>query len=292
MKKLKSAINISNQIVELESKGIIVDNKEYATQILNRINYYRILGYILPFKQNLKNGEKIHFRRIMRVLAFDQRLRGLLLKYIEHVEISLRTFIVKSLAFKEHKDGISYRNPCFYRSKEKFEKWIASIDEAAAQSDEPFMVHYRREYNGQYPIWVILEVVSIGKLSRMYEILNKNIQRDIAGCYNNIHHSRLIGYLKAVSYLRNKCAHHSRIYYRMFKAQVPAFWYGEKGLENEYFTNKRLFSQLYILKDLCVDVNTWGTFLTDLTKLVKNFEKDIDIRHLGFPEDWQKLLKQ
>lgn len=58
MKKLKSAINISNQIVELESKGIIVDNKEYATQILNRINYYRILGYILPFKQNLKKWRK------------------------------------------------------------------------------------------------------------------------------------------------------------------------------------------------------------------------------------------
>lgn len=121
MKPLKRAIDIQQQIKTLEDKGIVVDDVDYATQILSRINYYRILGYVLPFKEKLKHGEKVKFKKIVRVLMFDQRLRNLMLKYIEHVEISLRTFIVRCLAFKENGDGMAYRNPAFYRNRERFE---------------------------------------------------------------------------------------------------------------------------------------------------------------------------
>ena len=291
MKPLKRAIDIQQQIKTLEDKGIVVDDVDYATQILSRINYYRILGYVLPFKEKLKHGEKVKFKKIVRVLMFDQRLRNLMLKYIEHVEISLRTFIVRCLAFKENGDGMAYRNPAFYRNRERFEKWLSDIDGTAAQSDEPFIVHHRREYDGQYPIWVMLEVVSIGKLSRMYELLNKDIQVSIAGCYNKIHPKRLSGYLKSVSYLRNKCAHHSRIYYRVFnKVPMPNAWYDEKGLSSERFTNKRLMSQLYMLKDLCVDENIWGAFLKELSQLIDFYKEDINIWHIGLNNDWKDRL--
>lgn len=292
MKDLKKAKTIKEQIDMLKEKGVVVDDEQYATRILSRINYYRISGYILPFKEKLGRGEKIKFKRIIRILGFDQLLRNLILKYVEHIEISLRTFIVRSLAFRGDANGMAYRDKNCFRSEEEFKKWIDGIDDVARQSDEPFMVHYKREYSGKYPIWVILEVVPIGKLSRMYELLNKDIQIHIANCYNGIHYKRLVGYLKSISYLRNKCAHHSRIYYRFFnKVQLPNLWYKEKELVKEKFTNKRLMSQLYMLKDLCVDENVWSSSLAELEKLVENYKYDIDIKHLGFEEGWADKLK-
>jgi abortive infection bacteriophage resistance protein len=69
--------------------------------ILKRINYYRLAGYLLPFKvSEEKYIDGITFEKIVSLYDFDMRLRSLLLNVFEYVEISMRTGISYHLAHK------------------------------------------------------------------------------------------------------------------------------------------------------------------------------------------------
>lgn len=170
MKTLKPALTIDGQISKLEQHGVVIENREHARKILGRINYYRLTGYLLPYKHN---GEMPTFKGLCSILVFDQKLRNEILKYMEHVEVALRTFLVDVFAFLDDKNGMAYLNPIYYRNEYNFTKWKSTkLDESIRMSDELFITHYDAEYGGSYPIWVALEVVSIGTLSRMYELLS------------------------------------------------------------------------------------------------------------------------
>jgi abortive infection bacteriophage resistance protein len=59
-----------------------------------------------------------------------------------------------------------------------------------------------------------------------------------------------------------------------------------------YTADRRLFSQLLMLKYLYPDKQRWNShILVEIETLVTEYLPDISLKHIGFPSDWENILK-
>ena len=55
--------------------------------------------------------------------------------------------------------------------------------------------------------------------------------------------------------------------------------------------NRKLFSQILTLKFLYPDKKEWGDrIMTELRALIEEYENDISLAHIGFPENWDEII--
>ena len=55
----KPVLTVEEQLKLLESRGLIIPDKDKASLFLNFINYYRFSGYTICF-ENIVNGKRNH----------------------------------------------------------------------------------------------------------------------------------------------------------------------------------------------------------------------------------------
>ncbi|MCK4607987.1 MAG: hypothetical protein KAT71_00760 [Gammaproteobacteria bacterium] len=51
----KQALTVEQQLRLLKNQGLIVDDEQSAAHVLSVVGYYRLSGYLLPFKSNHTN---------------------------------------------------------------------------------------------------------------------------------------------------------------------------------------------------------------------------------------------
>jgi abortive infection bacteriophage resistance protein len=78
----KPALTIDQQIDLLESRGLIVPDRDNARHYLQFINYYRLSGYTISFEQVI-DGKRNHqfrtgttFNNILELYNFDRHTNG------------------------------------------------------------------------------------------------------------------------------------------------------------------------------------------------------------------------
>lgn len=89
----KSALTVKQQLDQLATRGLIIDNIEYATHLLQHISYYRLAGYWWSMQSDKVNHTfkpNSKFTDVIALYNFDRELRCLLFDVIEKIEISLR----------------------------------------------------------------------------------------------------------------------------------------------------------------------------------------------------------
>ena len=98
-------MTIDEQVENLKSIGLIVDDEEYAKKILNDISYFRLVkAYSLNLKP--KNGcydKQTTFKEIVDLYLFNANFRQIIFPEIEKVEINVRcrvaNFLLNNMAF-------------------------------------------------------------------------------------------------------------------------------------------------------------------------------------------------
>ena len=112
VKYAKPHIPYDQQVALLRSRGLAVEDPERAVQDLKRIGYYRLSGYLYPFRridpERQATGKRTRPQRLdsfvdgasledgVRLHDFDHRLAQVLLDGIQQIEIGLRVKIVRS----------------------------------------------------------------------------------------------------------------------------------------------------------------------------------------------------
>lgn len=89
--------------------------------------------------------------------------------------------------------------------------------------------------------------------------------------------------------LRNICAHYSRLYNMPLK-QKPRL-YSE---HRKYYSSSRLnklFPTLIVLKRMTYSSGYWTKFENQLKPLMKAYNDVIKLSFIGFPRDWENVLK-
>ena len=293
---VKPPKTFDEQIDILTQRGLYVADRQEAILSLSSINYYRLRGYYNKLTQNDSDNfiPGTSLSQIITFHQFDSKLRKILLGLLLDIEITARARIAYVLA---HQWG-----PLGYENKDKYtgcdptnlDKLLESIHEDIRRSNERFIVTYNEKYKGQFPIWVTVEVMSFGDLSKLYGLLPPDIRQDIANYYGKIDQTLLVNWLLAASVLRNVCAHNSRLYDRTFAIRVTIENNLQKHLQeslNNGFTvyNNTLFAYLLALRRISTQ-GSWNTLYDEINRLFDEYYGQIEIIKLGFPFQWKKLL--
>jgi len=210
----KQPLSYSEQLDLLDIRGLIIVDRVNAEDYLRQVNYYRLSAYCLPFEVSRhKFKPDVTFEQIQQLYEFDRQLRSLIYEALEVIEISFRSAVSYYLAQKN--------GPYAHEEPERFyigfdhSGWISKIHEDAERSKETFIDHYRNKYEGfpRLPIWIAVEVMSFGSLSMLYHNLLRDEQIGLAKMIG-FHSKVLVSWCHTFTYIRNICAHHSRLWNR------------------------------------------------------------------------------
>ncbi|RLS53522.1 MAG: Abi family protein [Planctomycetota bacterium] len=211
----KPWLPVEKQVEHLESRGLIVPDRKSAVSFLKHVNYYRLSGYCLAFQNAAFRYDRVSFPMIQDAYRFDVALRDFLTEALEVIEIDVRANV--ALIFGERYGAFGHTNRLNFRKTFRFDDWTLKIQEEADRSKELFVTHFRDRYQGfpNLPCWVVTEIMSFGSLSRMYDGMLDQCQSPISSRYA-LQKSDLASILHHLSYVRNVCAHHCRVWDRQW----------------------------------------------------------------------------
>jgi abortive infection bacteriophage resistance protein len=284
---IKPFQDYNDQLTKLQNRGCQIDDSKFACSVLAHINYYRFSAYFLPFKTasgTYKVGT--NFTTIYHTYEFDRKLRIILFAAIARIEILLRAQIAYYHA--EHYGPLGYLDSTNFRSKgHNHARFMQHISEEISKNQNiPFVKHHIDNYGGQFPLWVMSELFTLGMLSRFYADLLTHDQKMLAKKLCTQSNAILKTWLRCCTDLRNICAHHGRIYYRLFSA-APA------GIStSDPLDERRLFAMLLVLKQLYPDKADWNSEVcAALDSLIREYQADINLQYIGFPQNWLEVVK-
>ena len=120
LKEHQPPLDINGQINNLKSKGLLIDDEDYAKSILNDISYFRLVkAYSLGLKPRNGNYLKdVFFCDIFNLYLFDSNFRQLIFPFIEKIEINLRCRIANYFSDKYgifgYEDHNNFINPDYH----------------------------------------------------------------------------------------------------------------------------------------------------------------------------------
>lgn len=99
-KQHQPSMTIEEQVENLKSIGLIVNDEEYVKKILNDISYFRLIkAYSLNLKPKNGNYEnEVTFEQIVELYLFNANFRQIIFPEIEKVEINIRCRIANYFA--------------------------------------------------------------------------------------------------------------------------------------------------------------------------------------------------
>jgi abortive infection bacteriophage resistance protein len=290
---IKPAFTIARQVQQLKTRGMLFHNEQDATHYFSTISYYRLKGYWWDTQNDRVNHTfkpNTYFETIIERYNFDRHLRLILFDAIERVEIALRTKMIYHMSLKY--GALWYIDCNLFNDNVKHASHLTHIFREFDYSQEIFKKEHKRKHPHQDPeAWKILEVVSMGTLSKLYKNLAHQIpEKTIIAKEMGLHiHSELSSWLEAIVYVRNIIAHHSRLWSRnMVKRPkddiaTPMFdWLDQPLTEVQ---KKKPFLIISTLVYLTNKV-TPGHHIKDKLLELFNNHPDVPIYKLGFLNNW------
>ena len=285
--QLKPPTTFDEQINKLKNRNLVIENENFAKEVLKRINYYHFTGYLHDFK-DLANDcypKELTFDYIYKIIKFDMRIRNIFLYGMEIIERDLKTSISYNFAHSYSEGNISYMFSRDFKDKDKHSKFISFINKNIRDNEElPFIQHHKLNYQGYHPIWVAIELFTLGNLENFYVLLDNSVQKKIAKEYG---YSKIQfgNWIEAMRRFRNMLAHDMRLYnYKV--VSTPA------KTKEFPITTYKIFDYVLVMRILIRDKEEWNNkILKDIKNTFNEFLEVIDISCIGFPEDWESYLK-
>ena len=286
----KPPLTFEQQADLLLARGLVADRPALIKR-LEVVNYYRLSGYLYPFRKtddSLKDGTTLE--AVWRLYVFDRQLRLLTMDAIERVEVSVRTQLSYHLA---HKHGAfayldSAKMPGI--SNVEHQKWIDELESEMKRSKEPFIAHFFEKYGDVHsmpPIWMLVEIMSFGKILTLFRAVDRDIRQSISGILG-VSDEVLLSWLIALNGIRNVCAHHGRLWNRElgYRPKIPREKKYPQWHRPIAITQDKVFAVLTILRYLLRITAPTSRWDGRLRALLSEYS-DVPVRMMGFPENWE-----
>lgn len=291
MQYTNSPLTIAEQIALLKSRGLLFADEEKASLTLEHISYYRFASYLRPMEidretHNLRPGTS--FENTISIYQFDEKLRTLIFAAIQKIEISLRSKLIHEFSIT-HGAFWFFDQTCFV-NKHRFVEGMNVLEKELNRSKDEFIRdHIARYGKEEYPpAWKILELASFGTISKLFANFSYSSEKKrIARSYGVPQHEILKSWTAAIGPLRNCCAHHSRLWNRIFPITplLPSRM-REPWITNINVLNNRFYAVLCCVAYLLQKIAPDNTLSNDIANLINSYP-NIPIAAMGFPSDWQ-----
>lgn len=284
---------IDEQIDILKDRGLKIPDIEKAREFLFHNNYYRISGYSLTLRKDDTFFKSVTFQNIIDIYEFDSELRHILLKYLEIIEVTVKSIYAHEFTRVYGPTGyLDFNN---YTNKEKYDNIIDKTEKQKFKSlpYESYLKHYIEDLKQDMPLWVYVDLLTISDISFLFSITSKDLKLVIADKLGLTKQGDklLEKFLHSMTIIRNLCAHGSRLYNRLFH-QKPYLSSNEKKLlrlqKDGNADNAHLYSFIFIMKRL-LKPSEFNEMKAEIINLTLKYPF-VKMRYYGFRDDWQEVL--
>lgn len=320
----KPPLTIDGQLQLLKDRGLTILDEGRAASFLEVVSLFRLSPYMRPFQHagnpDHQFQEGTTLRQIVTVYRFDRELRNLVMDALERVEVAVRACITNHMAptygdphwflmaanFKDkynHQRLLDDLNSKLEEERRNFEREAARIQRSQASADAKAqrIEHRKRDnyfrYYGQAydvpaipPSWAVLEELSLGALSRLYQGIARDGDRKQIASRFDLPQEVLGSWLHTFTFVRNCCAHHARLWNR--ELAIPptlpkeASWQWPRTPPHKPRPERRLFVVLLMLAHLMRCVSPDSQWQQRLEALLEKYA-DIPLDAMGFIENWK-----
>ena len=248
----------------------------------------------MTLRKNDEFYKNVTLEQVMQIYNFDGELRVAVLYLLEYIEVSFRTHLGY---FHSKKYGLlGYLNKDTFVNESHYVRFYQEILKLIKENEknEVFIKHHNEKYDGQFPFWVIVELMSFGCLSRGFKNLREDVKTSICKeHYSPIPYDYIENWLQGFVVLRNICAHRGRLYNR-YITFAPRLSAKDKKLFNSNNLDinkvtKQIFTYVYIMNKLINDDIIMENFVDTLKKLIIKYPF-VKLAHYGFNDNWEKFL--
>ncbi len=272
---MKDPKTLDEMIGIFEERGLALDDKDIDSfrTVLYDCNYYRLSGYFRAFQVDPSHGDNRFVEGtcvddFLTPYLMDERLRSLVFEGTSRLE---RTIGARFSYLLAQNDGayssidensyneyhtVSDKNAALSQFPSRQSPRSQLFNELCrwlSQSKEVCIRHYRRR-NQPVPIWAAVEAIPFGTLSKMLS-LHKNTQvlRELyksLGFRGREWRTCAPSAIQSMSYLRNMCAHHSRLWKREIISAPPMPQGAQQQFSSMEFSDKSVAKSLVVLSYL------------------------------------------
>lgn len=270
----------------------------------------------------------IEFKQIVDLYAFDRELRLLVIDAIERVEVAVRASLSNHMSCKYQNDAKPNSGSHWYLNRQLFkasydhQRLISELEEKQAKevsqlkrdiekinrshstdevkqqrilqrSKENYPRFYQKSYQtpALIPGWAMTEELTLGSLSHLYQGLVKDADRKAIAKRFNTPHEVLASWLHTLNFVRNCCAHHSRLWNRELAVQpkIPRgeLWQlPERLTDSQVQPHRRIYIVLLLLAHLMRQTSPDSQWHNRVKELITS-HSGIPLFSMGFPENWQ-----
>lgn len=294
----KLPLTVDDQLSLWQSRGLHLPNAERAERYLSVISYYRLSAYSLPFQ--IANSEHffrpgVTFDDILSLYVFDRQLRLLILDAIERIEVAFRARMTQVLG--ENYGAHAYTDPQIFNTAYRHDWLLEKVREKCdGRNAEPFLQHYRQKYRAPElpPVWMMMEVLTFKEVSALFANLRQKKDKQAISDFWNLPMPVAESWFRALSDLRNTCAHHARTWNREFGSRpmmfkkAPAIWPNLSPLPRTGIDpTRRLYYLLVVTEYLLRRINPGSSWHRRLFELMDQHPQ-VSREHMGMPENWYK----
>ncbi|MCI3912827.1 Abi family protein [Pseudomonas viridiflava] len=317
----KPALSVEQQLELLKQRGLHVANDDRAMRFLEVVTLFRLSPYMRPFQKldpehTFRPGSTL--KAVVDIYRFDGSLRRITMDAIERVEVAIRATISNHMSFKygpdwiadasifsmsySHSDLLRPLRDQLSRERNKLGREIDRIkksfqpDGVQQQRIENRMRdNYFRFYGSTYarpelpPAWAVLEELSLGTVSTLFNAIGKSVDKKIIAVRFSLPFEVLASWLHTLTFIRNCCAHHSRLWNRelSIRPALPKGWDVPNAPAEQPQPKQRLYIVLTMLAYLTDLISPDSQWKYQLAEIMDQQEPDY-LRLMGFPDDWKR----
>ena len=284
---------IAEQLSILESRGLQIPDKSLAADFLLRNNYYRVSGYSLTLRNHDVFLQSASFQNIMDIYEFDHELRHVLLKYIEKIEVTVKS--VYAYEFTKVYGPAGYLESNNFTDSAVYDNIIRKAEEQKKTRlpHEAYLKHFVNELKQDIPLWAYVDLLTISDISMLFKITNPQVKLSVADALGLKPRGDelLERFMHHMTIIRNLCAHGSRLYNRLFE-QKPWLSKREKAmlivLPNGSIDNAHLYGFILVMRRM-LKPDDFSELKDEIISLTNKYPF-VNMLHYGFREDWVTAL--
>jgi abortive infection bacteriophage resistance protein len=294
----------SDLVADLETKGLQVCNQVKASNFLSKVNYFRFKIYLRPFlklpNKNFKKGYS--FEEGMQLYRFDNELRNYLFSVIGRIEIKLRSRLDQTITSSTN-DPFWYLKDSYFQDINSINKTRRKLKEYFENSKDDYAKHYKGKYHNSLtngykqmpPFWMIAELATFGTITSIIRSLKKgpfqtgprtNSLDIFAQEFGAKNLKELNNWLFLLRDVRNRCAHHSRVWNCNYRnpSSIPNYL----STPHRPVRPNRLYGSLALLHYVSTSMNLEIRIRKNIFFLINSYPGvKAHLGSAGFPSQWQ-----
>lgn len=308
------------QLNILRSRGMIIGKGSQSSRIMRILeyeNYYNVInGYKEPFlvSKATATTDEIYktgttFDEVFALYNFDRELRNIYLKFLLKIENTFKAVIAHEFSAKYGHDNylkIDNFDISSERNISSAIKLIGDIQQEIARQmskHHQAVTHYMTEH-GYIPLWVLVNVLTFGKIENFYKNM-KPADKIVVAKQFNLQPSELSKFMHMLALARNKCAHDERFFDIKFRESIHtksiknfsllglvrtddgSYTYGT----NDAYALAIMFALLLSKTDLKEFVSSMRSAFNKLQKQLHTIPASDIMSIMGFDANWMNITQ-